>query len=1164
MLAPMPRTEAAKALRWRSRSAPRRAVAALLLAWARPLAAAPPLSEIGLAQLGRESWTREVGLAGNWVRDIVRGADGFLWVATAGGLSRFDGRNFVNYTAVNDPELPSSSVAALAVGSAGRLWIGLEHGGLRVLVDGRLRAEPVLAALPEVAVRTLLETPDGTLWIGTSAGLWRLGPDGLEQVSPSVAAAAAEIRRLAATQAGEIWVRTVAHGLWRVRGRVATLEPDVPGCQGLDLALTAEGRLFTSCEDGIWERSEAARDWARLLPAANAQRLFATRDGALWFQSAAGLARWTPHGMQRLAPEQGVGDSRIRAFFEDDDAGLWVGTFSAGLSRLRRGAVAAIGAQEGLDADGTTAVAAGAGDGIWIGTHALGAYLWSPDRGVVAHWTAASGLPSERVWAIAAEARRPDRVWFGTAKGLALLAGGRLSRVALAPGREEDEIGLLYADPAAPETLWACAGAGGIHELRQGRFHALHGEAAGLAAGRVRALGRERDGTLLAGGDEGLFRFDGQRWRRLELPGVSPRVVRAWTEDGSGALWIASESSGLLRWSGGRLVRLGAREGLPFDNIYSLELDRGGGLWFSGDDGLVRLRLQDFERWADGQIDAVPFELLAARDGLRDQECNGWGRPASARLADGTLIYPTIRGIAWVDPAALAVSELSPSEIYVDRAWSDDRELDVAAPLELSAKERRLRLRFGAQEFLRPESVVFRYRLEGASPTWLPAVRRTEAVYSYLKPGRYRFRVQARLPGQDWVEAATAIPITVAPRLIETAGFRLGALALALALGMSAFRWRTRVERAHAAAIEREREFLREVIDTSPNPIFVKGRDLAYTLANRAAAAFYGLEPEGLVGRSDAAIAPERPGTEAAVAADREVLESGEERVLAETSAVDAAGRPRWFRVVKRPLRGASGEVEQVIGTSVDVTDFKLVEQRLRAREAELRANREELRQLARQLIRAQEEERRRLAREIHDDLAQRLAGLAMLTGSAARTMAREHANGVEASLEEIGHELGRLASDTQALARDLHPSLLENLGLQAALRSECSTFGQRAGLEIRFACEGIPEALSQEVSLTFYRIAQEALRNVAAHAGVAEARVELAVRGGDLVLTVEDSGSGIEPAARAAGAGLGLASMTERARLIGAEIAIESPPGQGTRIEVRAPLAREAGPLPV
>ena len=1137
------------------------AIVALVLALAPAGGVATPLGEVGLAQLGRERWTRDVGLAGNWVRDITRGPDGFLWVAASGGLSRFDGRSFVNYAAVNERELPSSSVAALAVGSQGRLWVGLEHGGVRVLERERLREEPALAALPPVSVRTLLEDAHGRLWIGTSAGLWRLDAAGLERVAPEGADGAAEIRRLVSAPSGELWARTSGDGLWRIDGGTASSELDAPGCVGLDLARFGDGRWVTSCETGIWTRLPDGGAWRELSPSENAQRIYATRDGALWFQSPQGLARWTPRGAERLEPELGLGDVRIRAFFEDGEGDLWVGTFSAGLSRLRRGAVAAVGTPEGLDATGTTGVAATAAGGVWLGTHDQGAYLWNPARGVERRVTRADGLGSDRVWSVAEDPQRPGHVWFGTSEGLFELEGRAIRRLPLAPGHERDEIGLILPDPLLPDVLWACDTAGAIHELRAGRFRVLHDASSGLRGGRVRSLGRERSGTLLAGAEDGLFRFDGSRWESVPLGGLSPRIVRAWAEGADGALWIASESSGLLRWVGGKLSRLGAREGLPFDNIYSLEFDRTGGLWLSGDDGLVRLRVRDFDRWAAGEIDSVPFEMLSARDGLREQECNGWGRPASASLSDGTLVYPTLRGIARVDPAALAGSELAAGDLYVDRAWSGDRELDLTRPLELTSQERQLRLRFGAREFLRPESVVFRYRLEGASPGWLTASRRTEAVYSYLEPGRYRFRIQARLPGQDWVEAATSIPIVVAPRLFETLGFRVGVLALALALVLSAFLWRTNVERAHAAAIERERAFLREVIDTSPNPIFAKGRDLAYTLANRAAAAFYGLAPGDLVGRADAEIVPERAGLDEAVAADREVLESGEERMLPEIRTVDAAGQMRWFRVAKRPLRGSSGRVEQVIGTSVDVTDFKVSEERLRAREVELRASREELRRLARQLLRAQEEERRRLAREIHDDLTQRLAGLAMLTGSLSRTAERAGAGELRASLEQIRHELERLASDTQGIARDLHPAMLENLGLLEALRAECSSFGERAGLAIRFESRDVPEELPPEVSLAFYRIAQEALRNVAAHAETAGARVCLEARGGSLVLSVEDGGVGIPPAVLAgAGGGIGLASMAERAKLIDAEFGIESEPGAGTRVEVRARLAPERG----
>ena len=346
------------------------------------------------------------------------------------------------------------------------------------------------------------------------------------------------------------------------------------------------------------------------------------------------------------------------------------------------------------------------------------------------------------------------------------------------------------------------------------------------------------------------------------------------------------------------------------------------------------------------------------------------------------------------------------------------------------------------------------------------------------------------------------------------------------------------------------------MIDTSPNPIFAKNRDFTYSLANRAAAEVYGLGPSELLGRSDAEFTSTMPGMDRIATADREVLETGEERILPEARIVDAAGAQRWFRVVKRPLRDGAGAVEQVLGTAVDVTDFKTAEQRLRAREGELRSSREELRRLASQLIRAQEEERRRLARELHDDLTQRLAGLAMLAGSLARTVAKDRATRVEASLEEIGHELERLTSDAQALARDLHPSLLENLGLLEALRSECATFGQRSGQKIRFEGHRVPGDLPAEVSLSLYRIAQEALRNALTHAPTAEVRVVLEARERDLILTVEDSGGGFSPADLAGGKGIGLTSMAERARLIGAEFSIESAPGRGTRVEVRVRLA--------
>ena len=180
---------------------------------------------------------------------------------------------------------------------------------------------------------------------------------------------------------------------------------------------------------------------------------------------------------------------------------------------------------------------------------------------------------------------------------------------------------VLFADPLAAETLWVGGASGGLHELRGGRFHARHDPRNGLGPGLVRFLGRERAGTLLAASESGLFRLEGERWREVRLGGEPVGAPRAWTEAEDGVLWVASERSGLIGSVGGGAVRLGEAEGLPFNPIFSLEFDRSGGLWLSGNDGLVRLRREDLER-AGAQGD----RLRPLRDAL------GARRPARARM----------------------------------------------------------------------------------------------------------------------------------------------------------------------------------------------------------------------------------------------------------------------------------------------------------------------------------------------------------------------------------------------------------------------------------------------------------------------------------------------------------------------------------------------------
>jgi signal transduction histidine kinase len=204
--------------------------------------------------------------------------------------------------------------------------------------------------------------------------------------------------------------------------------------------------------------------------------------------------------------------------------------------------------------------------------------------------------------------------------------------------------------------------------------------------------------------------------------------------------------------------------------------------------------------------------------------------------------------------------------------------------------------------------------------------------------------------------------------------------------------------------------------------------------------------------------------------------------------------------------------------------------------------------QLSGRLINAQEEERARVARELHDDVTQRLAVLAI---DAARNE-RNSPHG--AAMSSMREGLVRLSEDVQALSYRLHPSILKDLGLIEALKCECDRF-PHCPVRLEANCMDVPEPLPQDVALCLFRIAQEGLRNIARHASASRAEVSLRrVRGG-LELTVKDNGTGFDPGKRQGGMSLGLVSMEQRAALVGGKTQIESSPGRGTTISVWVPL---------
>jgi signal transduction histidine kinase len=217
----------------------------------------------------------------------------------------------------------------------------------------------------------------------------------------------------------------------------------------------------------------------------------------------------------------------------------------------------------------------------------------------------------------------------------------------------------------------------------------------------------------------------------------------------------------------------------------------------------------------------------------------------------------------------------------------------------------------------------------------------------------------------------------------------------------------------------------------------------------------------------------------------------------------------------------------------------------------------EELRAVTARLFRIQEEERKQISRDLHDDVGQRVALLQISIELLWQKLPEEFRHAHEADLNGIVTEFATLSQHLRDLSHQLHPSILDHLGLVTALRRMAETFENRYFRPTRVIAQNVPEQFPLELSVELYRIAQEALNNIVRHAGD-DVTVTICLQGtGEgLEFSIRDTGSGMDPDNLKPSTGLGLKSMAERAVLVGGTLAIESISGQGTCIRVRVPLA--------
>ncbi len=783
----------------------------LLFALIAVLSAFPPAYALDAArsldQYSYQTWQTGSGLPQNTIHQILQSRDGYLWLATEGGLVRFDGYQFTIFDSRNTPSLKSDNVHALLEDSEGKFWIATGAGLLKRKGD----KFETLAGSDPTTKNILALCRDG------AGGVWAVMPDGATHWPTGGRSASFLLNEGVPRLTGaallrdksSLWLGTQT-GLTQLKnGRFLDVQNAVPPAAVNALLLDRSARLWAGTAKGLFI---SGRDDPKRFSVVQTEQtgavlsLFEDREGSVWAGTENGPIRLTENGARIEPSGHALPGASVISIAEDAEGDLWIGTESEGVTVARNQKFVTFTTRDGLADDNVRCVFEGRPGVVSVGTNSG---LTQMENGHATQLTTANGLSSNVILSLGED--RAGDLLIGTPDGLNRDHDGKISVTTSADGLADDFVRSIYRDRDG--SLWMGTRRGLSHEERANHF-TTYTQADGLGSDLVGAIVRGREGDLWIATLNGLSRFNGKKFRTYRTAdGLSSNVITALHEDAEGDLWIGTQDAGLCVLHDGKITRVAHRLGLP-EAIFGIAESSGGQLWLASKAGIIRASKDELRNagWTAGNH--APVVWYGTSDGLRISECSVGGHPEVWRAKDGTIWFSTLKGVAALYPSAARLNRVTPP-VVIESVTIDDQIRSPSSIHNIRPGHARFAFDYASLNFAMPQKVLYRYKLEGFDKHWIEAGAQRTAYYTNIPPGHYRFRVLARNNDGFWNESGANLAFRLEPHFYQTFWFYALALLALGALGYLIYRWRVAEVEARFSAVLRERNRIgREIHDT--------------------------------------------------------------------------------------------------------------------------------------------------------------------------------------------------------------------------------------------------------------------------------------------------------------------------------------------------------------
>lgn len=762
-----------------------------------------------------KGWTALDGLPGNAIMDVIQKSDGYLYIGTYEGLVRFDGVDFTVYNKNNGNLYDFVSVRSIFEDSKGNLWVGSNDEGVeKIASDGTKEFFSVQRGLQNNSIRAIIEDKGGNIWIGTASGVVYVTPEGGVVYPAGLDSYGAEnctVLKLFCDSSGRVWLLTTdSEGIYYFVHdsfqKYDLLSADFPGFFPTAISQDSFGAFWIALgSQGIVhiQNHEITKiESGTLIDNCPTQSIHHDlASSSTWFGTERGSVLYRAGKFFEYSTGTALDNNTVNKIIGDREGSVWIATDSAGIHKISPGKFR-------TNNFGTTVNAIAQGhDGLfWIGTdnglmcfqgdieveNELTLYCagkrirhveiamngdvlvscytapaqvrYSKTDGIK-NWTASDGLAGNRT-RVAIEASNGD-VYVGTTSGLSIIrTDGTIRTYHTADGFANEYIMCIYEDNDG--VIWVGTDGGGIYFMKDEEIKKKITTENGLAGNVVFKITQDAYGVYWICTGLGISRYKKQEARNV----IEDRKIS--------------------------FINYTAANGLSADSIFQTVFDLTGNVWMTSNRGISSVSYAELEEIAEGKRSVVDSKFYNQNDGLSSlgatstslSMCDSYGRTWFT-LVDGFAVY---------DPTIFMASSVLPI-VHIESISIDDKVFrSFSEEIEIPAGTKRIDIKYTGLSFTSPERVRFKYMMEGFDDDYSGSVSSRTVSYTNLRPGHYKFSVNACNSEEAWSNNPASVNFYQVPFFYEKVSFWIVLAILIVGIVMAIF-----ASREHRNRVQQEK-----------------------------------------------------------------------------------------------------------------------------------------------------------------------------------------------------------------------------------------------------------------------------------------------------------------------------------------------------------------------